>query len=1113
MGYRRMLSALCLVCILAMLANLSPLAGASNDAKAGRDSGSGPVLDILEVAATGIELLLNGGETGWGHSGITPDDKLKEVIEQQGELIDQVQEGLNEIQAGLAHMYAQLNLQDAMQNAWNDIPTILTSYNQLNNEIAELEYGNPDNAKRVDQWARNVVDIDNNYYNMEDTIIDFWGVLTQTGVGANQTPVLQQMKNFALNELKGNGPKSDFSTTVESTNSVPIIAERPMYFNYNGVWDGGSCQSGLGEPAKAFYFAEGTTRPNFDSFLCVQNPGEADTNVKITYMRGDGTTLEKVVMVPKHTRSTVNVGDLLGHVDSVASDFSAKVESLDGPPIVAERPMYYNYKGAWRGGHCNAGVTSTATELYFAEGTTRPGFDSYICLQNPESKDAEVKVTYMRGDGTTRVQDVVVPAHTRSTVKVNEVFGGTDSQASDFSAKVESTNGVGIVAERPMYFNYRNAWLGGHCESGRVAPASDFYFAEGTTRPNFDSFISLQNPGEAAADVTITYMRGDGTSQEQNTQIPPRSRITVKPSDVLGTADSAASDFSAKVQSTNGVKILAERPMYFNYKGKWGGGHTEAGLLTPARKFYFAEGTVRPNFESYLCIQNPNDTDANVKITYMKGDGTTQEQNLTVPKHSRQTVTVGDSYQGATLMDAYQRYLESFFTQCLYYQLMAATAQCNALDYLYHDNPNRDSKWWLTSADKFYDKWMKDETDMFISCVEQLVMTQAQLSGDWGSSTSFEIPGAYDVLSRADFIRRAAMGQIPLPDPDSDKLNVGLFGRIIATQDVLPKGQVPAITATKDGGAPVDYSSGINPGIQWISTSNSPLSYDMWVPDPQEYWQYQFSLNNEFSSAVYTFDGLDGGTYTIKDDKGNTLATASVEPTTAQNPLDPTKTIDVYYGYFLSTQRHSLLNDPSLWTTQNSYTDGPTGDSLAASTVVRDSQKGEIGTWAWANGGSSSVDYHNHLISASFVAQQDMKGVVFHFNVGANLCSEGMGDSDSLSSYPDGFVYTHRGYTWDSGSASAGFDLSLHDLGVDKKYTICSAPISVNLPANGDIATYTRRQGFASGYTCVATKPLDLTAGHIYNINFQVLCTIKTGSAQGQVNMKGKLKGLGASNI
>ncbi|MBU1943249.1 MAG: glycoside hydrolase family 9 protein, partial [Actinobacteria bacterium] len=39
-------------------------------------------------------------------------------------------------------------------------------------------------------------------------------------------------------------------------------------------------------PASTFYFAEGTCRPGFEPYICVQNPGAADAAVKVTYMLG-----------------------------------------------------------------------------------------------------------------------------------------------------------------------------------------------------------------------------------------------------------------------------------------------------------------------------------------------------------------------------------------------------------------------------------------------------------------------------------------------------------------------------------------------------------------------------------------------------------------------------------------------------------------------------------------------------------------------------------------------------------------------------------------------------------------------------------------------------------
>ena len=113
------------------------------------------------------------------------------------------------------------------------------------------------------------------------------------------------------------------------------------------------------------------------------------------------------------------------------------------------------------------GPTSAASTYYFAEGSCRPGFDPYICIQNPGATNAEVTITYMKGDGTTDTDNLTVPANSRFTVIVKDKLGEADDEAHDFSTKVECTNGQDIIVERPMYFNYKKdepgySWAGGH---------------------------------------------------------------------------------------------------------------------------------------------------------------------------------------------------------------------------------------------------------------------------------------------------------------------------------------------------------------------------------------------------------------------------------------------------------------------------------------------------------------------------------------------------------------------------------------------------------------------------------------------------------------------------
>ena len=374
----------------------------------------------------------------------------------------------------------------------------------------------------------------------------------------------------------GNDASHDFSTKLVCTNGQDIIVERPMYFNYNGAWTGGHDAMGASSLSQKFYFAEGTCRPNFESYFCIQNPNNDDAFVRITFAKGDGSTATQLLVIPKHSRYTQQAKDTIGVGDDVAHDFSAKVECFNGLPILVERPMYFNYKGMWTGGSDAVGATAPNSTFYFAEGSSRPGFEPYFCIQNTTSTDSPTKITYMKGDSTTDSQTITVPANSRATVAVKDKLGEADDAAHDFSAKVESLNDTPLVVERPMYFNYKGMWDGGHDAVGANYAATTFRFAEGTCRPGFDAYITMLNPGTRDAAIKITYMTGDGKSTRQDMMIPANARATVHPADVLGTGDDNAHDFSAIVECTNGQTIIAERPMYFNFQG-WTGGSCAVG--------------------------------------------------------------------------------------------------------------------------------------------------------------------------------------------------------------------------------------------------------------------------------------------------------------------------------------------------------------------------------------------------------------------------------------------------------------------------------------------------------------------------------------------------------
>ncbi len=393
--------------------------------------------------------------------------------------------------------------------------------------------------------------------------------------------------------------------------------------------------------SKDWYLAEGNTLPEFTEYLCVINPGDQPARVQLDFMLEDGSVVHPDVhMVAPRTRATLRVKD---YVPEGHSGVSAKVH-CDNQAIVVERPMYFHYKAAdpdrnWKGGHIARGINTLQKQYYFAEGTTRQAgnggpFDEWLTLQNPGETPANVNITYMLGDGASIEKAYQVASHSRITVSVNNDVG----LDKDVSAKV--TSDVPLVAERPQYQNYRGYAVDGHNVVGASSPMRKWHFAEGTTKNGFEEWITIQNPGDVEANVTMTYMNGEGKVTTAKKTVPPRSRGTVKVLEDVGDGQ----DVSADVESDQ--PIVAERPMYFDYKMKWDGASVAMGETSSSKTFYIAEGCTLSDFETYYCIQNANKADATVTVTYMLGDGTLVVRKYSVKAQSRLTVNVCDEDTG-----------------------------------------------------------------------------------------------------------------------------------------------------------------------------------------------------------------------------------------------------------------------------------------------------------------------------------------------------------------------------------------------------------------------------------------------------------------------------------
>ena len=132
--------------------------------------------------------------------------------------------------------------------------------------------------------------------------------------------------------------------------------------------------------------------------------------------------------------------------------------------------MYLSRPGApFVGGHASAGAMAPATRWLFAEGSTTWTFDEFLLVANPSAMEARVRVTYLLEDARAFTREVTVGAHARynAWVDVESFDGGATYPLDDVSHStvVESLDGVGIVAERSMWWRsgaWPDGWSEGH---------------------------------------------------------------------------------------------------------------------------------------------------------------------------------------------------------------------------------------------------------------------------------------------------------------------------------------------------------------------------------------------------------------------------------------------------------------------------------------------------------------------------------------------------------------------------------------------------------------------------------------------------------------------------
>ena len=395
----------------------------------------------------------------------------------------------------------------------------------------------------------------------------------------------------------------------------------------------------------SWYLAEGYTGGDFDTWVLVQNPGPDDAKVTMSFQLVTGTAPSYSFDLPAGTRKSVHLDELPGLTDA---EVSTKVTSTAGNWIVAERAVYFTYDGK-QGGHDSIGALTPANDWYLAEGYTGGDFDTWVLVQNPGTETATVTLSFQLVEGEAPDHTFELPGGMRKSVHLDELPNLADAQV---STKVSSD--VPVVAERAVYFTY-DGKQGGHDSIGVIAPANDWYLAEGYTGGDFDTWVLVQNPGTEKASVTMEFQLLEGTAPAYSFELEGGMRKSVHLDELPNLADAQV---STKVSSD--VPVVAERAVYFTYDGKQGG-HDSIGALTPANDWYLAEGYTGGDFDTWVLVQNPGLAGAKVTLSFQLVEGTAPDYTFDLPAGKRMSVHLDEltnlkDAQVSTLVTATDQY-------------------------------------------------------------------------------------------------------------------------------------------------------------------------------------------------------------------------------------------------------------------------------------------------------------------------------------------------------------------------------------------------------------------------------------------------------------------------
>ena len=294
-------------------------------------------------------------------------------------------------------------------------------------------------------------------------------------------------------------------------------------------------------------------------------------------------------------------------------------------------------------------VNSAARRWYFAQGSSAPGFREFLILYNPFPDEAVARVDLVTPDGIrskANLADVAVPSGGTTAIRVNDFI----LQEKVLGAQIEAVRGR-IVAWKTVFARPENRPEGVGSTVGARKASPQWFFPAGAVGPDVDERISVLNPTDREAIVTISLVADEKMLQPEDlveVSIPGHRVKELSITDAVGRDVGAV---SAMLRSENGVEVIAERAVWYR-SSEFKGFSLSLGAPKASASWWLGPAAAAPRRDAVVVL-NVGQEEASITIELLipegKGANRVKIDDVTVPAGGRAHIPLEELADGLTV--------------------------------------------------------------------------------------------------------------------------------------------------------------------------------------------------------------------------------------------------------------------------------------------------------------------------------------------------------------------------------------------------------------------------------------------------------------------------------